>query len=288
MEIFCIRNTNFGLVTWHLHNSRWPPTWMQKHEIMYHLYPSEICSHSEIPKSVIHVWPSPATKCSHLTKHSLHGSLKKEYLKVSDYCMTSNPGTRITQYDIADLLRDAYNKCSTVTKAVSASTSIFTFNLDIYSPMWMMRRLWYKPTTHAHCFIVTPNMGQNETSKLNNMQCIRQTNGTATISIDGNFILVRKLHSDNYPSGSKGPSWWLESSGNAVWTRQVWFLSSHSHYIERTKCIGVMISMEDVWSPITRFNKFITGNNLNRWRFTGLLLSVGRYGCICLVFVKSS
>jgi len=78
--------------------------------------------------------PHTSHKMQPLDK-TFFGPLKREYNKVCDHWMSTSSAKRITPYDVAGLLGDAYGRCSTVAKATSgfASTGIFPFNPDIFT-----------------------------------------------------------------------------------------------------------------------------------------------------------
>lgn len=62
-------------------------------------------------------------------------SLKVNYNRAADSWMTSNPGKRITFFEMAGLFQVAYNRAATVEKAVTGFrvTGIWPFNDDIFS-----------------------------------------------------------------------------------------------------------------------------------------------------------
>ena len=62
------------------------------------------------------------------------GHLKSAYNKACDPWIFSHPGRRITMFDVAGLVGEAYGRCATVEKGVSefSSTGIFPFNPDIF------------------------------------------------------------------------------------------------------------------------------------------------------------
>jgi len=74
------------------------------------------------------------TKCSRSTEYFFK-SLKVNYNRAADSWMTSNPGKRITFFEMAGLFQVAYNRAATVEKAVTGFrvTGIWPFNDDIFS-----------------------------------------------------------------------------------------------------------------------------------------------------------
>lgn len=61
--------------------------------------------------------------------------MKRYYNQACDHRLVSNPGKRITLYDVVSLFAEAYDKCATISNAVSGffSTGIFPFNSEIFS-----------------------------------------------------------------------------------------------------------------------------------------------------------
>lgn len=66
---------------------------------------------------------------------SFYGPLKKRYNREVDKWITSNPGKRVTDYDVAELFAHAYDATACVDKAKNgfAHTGIFPYNPDVFS-----------------------------------------------------------------------------------------------------------------------------------------------------------
>lgn len=65
---------------------------------------------------------------------TFYGPLKTSYEQECNKFMVNNPGKRITPYDIAELVRNAYDRCAAVEKGVKGfqCTGIYPFNPDVF------------------------------------------------------------------------------------------------------------------------------------------------------------
>ena len=101
------------------------------------------CSHLSLPRIdyardkgiiMLSIPPHSSHKLQPLDK-TFFGAFKVYYNQEINKWLLNHPGKRVTDFDVADLAGNAYNRAATMEKAVNGfrSTGIFPFNPDVFS-----------------------------------------------------------------------------------------------------------------------------------------------------------